>query len=402
MQFNAIEDRHIRANNRSMNTTLIIQTVRSGPFTFQLGIDPDGLALAQVRVQDAWAMFQASPLAAAANQLQREVLVQSVFGTNTIEGADLTEEETSRSLDLDPKRVQAQQDIRVRNIKAAYDLAVRSSEGPDWVLSIDYIRAVHAEICRDLPHPDNRPGLFRDNPRERPTVVGNAEHGGVYRPPQLGRDISTLMDALVKWHNALVAEGVSPWVRAPLVHLYYEMIHPFWDGNGRVGRVLEATLLRQSGFRYAPFALAKFYQEQIHEYFTLFNRCRKAADKHQHAPNQQFVAFHLEGLRVVIVRLHQRVAEISQRLIFETVARVRYEEKELNQRQYGIVRFVLDSGASLSISALRADPRYQAMYASKTDKTRQRDLKNLLGTGLVVLDKAGHLRPIFAADKCPK
>ena len=42
------------------------------------------------------------------------------------------------------------------------------------------------------------------------------------------------------------------------------------------------------------------------------------------------------------------------------------------------------------------------MYASKTDKTRQRDLKNLLGTGLVVLDKAGHLRPSFAADKCPK
>lgn len=80
-----------------------------------------------MRVQDAWEMFQASPLAAAANQLQRKVLVQSVFGTNTIEGAGLTEEETSRSLDLDPKRVQAQQDIRVRNIKAAYELAVRSS-----------------------------------------------------------------------------------------------------------------------------------------------------------------------------------------------------------------------------------------------------------------------------------
>ena len=38
------------------------------------------------------------------------------------------------------------------------------------------------------------------------------------------------------------------------------------------------------------------------------------------------------------------------------------------------------------------------MYASKIDKTRQRDLKNLLETGLVVLDKAGHLRPMFAVD----
>ena len=42
------------------------------------------------------------------------------------------------------------------------------------------------------------------------------------------------------------------------------------------------------------------------------------------------------------------------------------------------------------------------MYASKTDKTRQRDLTKLRETGLVVLDKAGHLRPIFAADKRPK
>ena len=70
----------------------------------------------------------------------------------------------------------------------------------------------------------------------------------------------------------------------------------------------------------------------------------------------------------------------------------------MNQRQYGIVKFVLDSGSPLSISALRADPRYRAMYASKTDKTRQRDLKNLLETGLVVLDKTGQLRPMFALD----
>ena len=44
----------------------------------------------------------------------------------------------------------------------------------------------------------------------------------------------------------LEAQGLPVLVRAPLVHYYYEVIHPFWDGNGRVGRVLEAALLLRS------------------------------------------------------------------------------------------------------------------------------------------------------------
>ena len=106
-----------------------VETERAGRFTFQVGIDAAAVRVALIRVEDAWRRFSASPLAQVANQLQREVLVESVFGTNTIEGAELTEEETSRALDLDPARVQAEQDVRVRNIKAAYDLAIAPAPG---------------------------------------------------------------------------------------------------------------------------------------------------------------------------------------------------------------------------------------------------------------------------------
>jgi fido (protein-threonine AMPylation protein) len=371
---------------------LRVETNRFGPFLFQLGVDESPLATERLRVEDAWTRFASSPLAQVANQLQREVLVQSVFGTNTIEGAHLTEEETGRSLDLDPARVQAEQDIRVRNIKAAYDFAVKAAEDPAWRLSVDFVNAVHAEICRDLPHPDNRPGVLRDNPKERPTAVGDAYHGGVYKPPQYGRDVARLMASLVQWHRQLQDADVSPLLRAPLVHLYFEWIHPFWDGNGRVGRVLEATLLRQAGYRYAPFALAKFYQEQIDRYFTLFNTCRKAAERGDAAPNTAFVAFHLEGLRVVIGRLHDRVNVLVGRLLFESAARESLDAKEINARQYAIIRHVVDAGC-LPLTNLRADPRYQAMYLKRTDKTRQRDLKGLLSRGLIRLDRDGVLWP---------
>lgn len=376
---------------------LRLETNRFGPFTFRTGLDEETLRLDQVRVEDAWEMFNTSPLAQVANKLTREVLVQSVYGTNTIEGADLTEEETGRALDLDPARVQAEQDIRVRNIRSAYDLAVRASEDKAWQFSVDYVKSVHAEICRDLAHPDNRPGLFRDNPKERPTVVGDVAHGGIYKPPQYGGDILLLMEGLVRWHAQLEAADVSPLIRAPLVHLYFELIHPFWDGNGRVGRVLEATLLRHAGFKYAPFALAKFYQERIHQYFALFNTCRKAADRGDPRPNEDFVRFHLQGLREVIRRLHDRVNFLVDQLLFEAVLREHRDDKSINARQYAIVRRVLEHGRPMAISALRADPIYRAMYSRKTDKTRQRDLKKLLETGLLKLDPQYQLWPTFAA-----
>lgn len=377
-----------------MNSLFLrIETERSGPFVFQVGVDPEAVAVPMVRAEDAWQRFSASPLASVANRLQREVLVQSVFGTNTIEGASLSEDETGRALDMDPATVQAEQDIRVRNIKAAYGLAVTASEDPQWQLSVDYIKAVHAEICRDLAHADNRPGLFRDNPKQRPTVVGDADHGGSYKPPQFGRDIHRLMDGLVLWHQQLVEAQVSPLVRAPLVHLYFELIHPFWDGNGRVGRVLEATLLRHAGYTYAPFALAKYYQENIHRYFALFNQCRKAADTTDEAPNTAFVHFHVEGLRIVIHRLHDRVNEMVGQLLFEAVVRQHLDEKRINPRQYAIVRHVMEAARPLPLSTLRADPRYQAIYLKKTDKTRQRDLKALFDLKLMQMDSRNQLVP---------
>jgi len=378
---------------------LRLETDRFGPFSFAVGVDMATLEVELTRVQDAWRMFNASPLAQVANRLQREVLVQSVFGTNTIEGAHLTEEETDRSLDLDPAQVQAEQDIRVRNIRAAYELAVRSAETPGWELSLDYLCQLHTEICRDLPHADNRPGLLRDNPRERPTVVGDAPHGGVYKPPQYGRDIRTLLDGLIGWHRQLVQAGISPLIRAPLVHLYFELIHPFWDGNGRVGRVVEATLLRQAGYKYAPFALAKFYQEQIHRYFALFNQCRKTAARGDEYPNHAFVAFHLEGLRVVIERLHGRVNQMVHVLLFEAQVRGLFDAGDINQRQYAIVRQLLEHGRALPMTTLRADPRYQAMYQGLTDKTRQRDIRRLLESDLIRHDDKGQLWPGFITSR---
>jgi len=377
-----------------------VETDRFGPFLFQMGIAAAAeFHAALLRVEDAHARFVASPLAQVANRLEKEVVVSSVFGTNTIEGGTLTEDETAHALSLDPDQAREIEQRRVLNIKAAYDLAQQAAGTPGWSLTADFIVELHRLITHEIPHPDNRPGLIRDNPKSKVTVVGDESHGGRYKPPQYGKDIRKLLEAMIAWHDEMVAAGVPVLIRAPLIHLYFELIHPFWDGNGRVGRVIEATLLRAAGYRYAPFALARYYLANINTYFTLFNTCRKAADKGQPAPHQGFVVFHLEGMRTTINTLHDRVNGMVNILLFESNIRRALDDKVINVRQYTILSQLLDKGKPISLDEIRQMPWYTSLYLKLNDKTRQRDLHRLRELGLVVLDSDKALWPNFIRPK---
>lgn len=372
-----------------------IDTDRFGPFVFEPGIVATDLALALQRVEDAHERFVASPLAQVANRLEKEVVVSSVFGTNTIEGGTLSENETASALALDPALVQEVEQRRAINIKAAYDLSQAAAARPGWSLDVPFIIDVHRLITDRIPHADNRAGLLRDNPKDRVTYVGDAAHGGRYKPPQSGGDIERLLQGLVAWHAELEAAGVPALIRAPLVHLYYELIHPFWDGNGRVGRVVEATLLQAAGYRYAPFALARYYLANIDSYFTLFNTCRKAADNHRPAPNQPFVTFHLEGMRQTINALHDRVNRLVGMLLHASNIRRALDDKEINVRQYTILSQLLDRGRPYALEEMRRAPWYLSLYLQRNDKTRQRDLRRLRELELLYLDTDDALWPGF-------
>ncbi|MBI3902206.1 MAG: Fic family protein [Nitrosomonadales bacterium] len=381
--------------NAPSNCDLRVETRRSGPFTFQIGTDLAALKLAMQRVEDAHERFAASPLSQVANRLEHEVVVSSIFGTNTIEGGALSEEETGAALQLDPAQVQEIEQRRALNIKAAYDHARQAVSAKGWRLNLDFICKIHAAITHQLPHPHDQPGVFRNNPKSLTTFVGNEAHGGRYKPPQHSNDIKLLMGKLIEWHDALETAGISPLIRAPLVHLYYELIHPFWDGNGRVGRVLEASLLQAAGYRYAPFAMARHYLDNIDVYFTLFNTCRKAADKRQSEPNTPFIAFHIEGMRVVINKLHDRVNRIVAVLLFETQIKQLLDRKEINSRQYTLLSQLLTRGKPMPLEEIRQAPWYGSLYLKRNDKTRQRDLQKLRAQELVFLDDENRLWPGF-------
>ena len=376
-----------------------IETPRFGPFTFQAGVDEREAAMLLQRVADAQVRFLSSPLSQVANRLEQEVLVSSIFSTNTIEGGTLTEEETKDALELDPAQVQAKEQQRAVNIKTAYDIAQKAAQDPEFCCSVNFIKQIHAAVTDGIPHKYNQPGLIRSNPKNIITHVGDTAHGGRYKPPQYGGDIELLLNYLIKWHNELATAGIPALMRAPLMHYYFELIHPFWDGNGRVGRVLEATVLHSAGFRYAPFAMARYYMERIDQYFTLFNLCRKQADKKTACPNTPFVLFHLEGMLACINRLHDRVNAMVRLLLFEAHIKRLRDTKEINLRQYAILTQVMERIKPLPIDELRRAPWHEALYAKLGDKTKQRDLSKLRDQELLNIDEKGLVWPGFTRSK---
>lgn len=372
-----------------------VETSRFGPFTFQVGVDQREAAMLLQRVADAQERFLSSPLSPVAKRLEQEVLVSSIFSTNTIEGGTLTEEETKDALDLDPAQVQAEEQRRALNIKTAYDIVQESAKAPQWRLSVDFIKQLHAAITNGILHKYNWPGLIRSNPKSIVTHVGDTAHGGRYKPPQYGGDIELLLAHLVTWHDELVTAEIPALIRAPLMHYYFELIHPFWDGNGRVGRVLEATVLHSGGFRYAPFAMARYYMERIDQYFSLFNLCRKQADKKTAYPNTSFSLFHLEGMLAGINRLHDRVNAMVRLLLFETRIKHLRDTKAINLRQYAILTQIMERGKPFQIDELRRAPWHAALYAKLGDKTKQRDLSSLREQELLYVDEKGLVWPGF-------
>lgn len=373
--------------------SLKIETDRFGPFLFQIGCEPDQIETLLLRVSDAQQRFSSSPFAQVAHLLEKEVTVSSIFGTNTIEGGTLSKEETEQALELDPDVAQEIEQRRAINIKTAYDLSRQAAGSPDWQLNMQFLAEIHSAVTDQIPDNHNKPGLLRSNPKSLVTYVGNEQHGGRYKPPQYGMDIKKLFSALVQFNQELSDLGVPALIRAPLVHYYYELIHPYWDGNGRVGRIVEATILQADGFRYAPFAQAGYYLRHIDKYFTLFNSCRKAAAKGGEFPITPFVLFFLEGMFESLNKLHDRVNELVKFLLFETRIKRFLDDGKINARQYAIVSQILLSNKGLNLKSLRQSPWYIGLYEKLTEKTSRRDLKQLKDLNLIVQNDKNELLP---------
>ena len=381
-------------------------THRSGKFVFQPGIDMEKLQPTLDRVLDAHERFTDIPaIPDGVSQLVDIVFVSSIHGTDTIEGGSLSEDETKKILDSDLEKAKEQREQRVVNLKKAYEFVdslsetisnkSKSNENPPiYFLEEKSIKEIHKIITNKLEMPNNVPGEYRDNPKGFLTRIGDLEHGGVYVPPKCLADVTVLMEEFTIWANSEYICSLNPLIRAPLIHYYFESIHPFWDGNGRVGRLLEALVLKCSGFEYAPYMLSKLYQEHVDEYFSVFSNTHNLVKKKDDAPNNAFVLFFLQKMLAVLNRLHSIANELIGMLLFKARIGNLLGSREINQRQYSLIASLLNEGIIdyTELRELKSYQWFQNIYSNVSKRTERRDLLKLNELGLLELEQNKKVR----------
>ena len=110
------------------------------------------------------------------------------------------------------------------------------------------------------------------------TVLKNQATGAtVYQPPQDAVLIEKLMTDLVTFMHA--DDGLDPLLRMAIAHHQFETIHPFYDGNGRTGRILNLLMLQREGLLDLPVLyLSRYITSTKSQYYQLLQSTRETHD----------------------------------------------------------------------------------------------------------------------------
>jgi Fic family protein len=222
------------------------------------------------------------------------VLSSQIEGTqSSLSDLLLFEAEGSPGVPLDDVR-------EVSNYVAALELGItRMQEG--LPLSLRLIREIHAVLLRDGRGASKSPGEFRRSQNWiGGTRPGNARH--VPPPPD---KVLECMGALEKFlHGQPVA--LPALIRAALAHVQFETIHPFLDGNGRLGRLLIVFLLHAEGVLREPLLyLSLYFRRHRSRYYDLLQAVRLEGDW------EEWIEFFLEG----VIDVASGAVDTAQRLL---------------------------------------------------------------------------------------
>ena len=155
-------------------------------------------------------------------------------------------------------------------------------------LSMRLLNDTHRRLMSGVRGANKMPGEIR---RSQNWIGGSRPGNAVFVPPP-AHMLPALLSALESWLHA--DSDLPPLTRAGLAHGQFETIHPYLDGNGRIGRLLIGLLLEHWGLLKAPLLyLSLFFKRRRHEYYARLNGIRADGDW------EGWIGFFLEGVAAI-------------------------------------------------------------------------------------------------------
>jgi Fic family protein len=175
--------------------------------------------------------------------------------------------------------------VEVSNHVAALEHGLARLRG-GFPLSNRLIREIHGVLLSRGRGSGKSPGEFRQSQN----WIGGTRPGNAHFVPPPPTAVEECMAALERFLHA--EDGLPVLVRAGLAHVQFETIHPFLDGNGRVGRLLITFLLCHAGVLREPLLyLSLHFKQHRATYYERLDRVRREGDW------ESWLVFFLDGVR---------------------------------------------------------------------------------------------------------
>ena len=158
------------------------------------------------------------------------------------------------------------------------------------------------------------------------TELKNDQTGEIiYTPPQFYNEIMELMTSLENFINDNSLSNLDPLVKMALIHYQFERIHPFYDGNGRTGRIINILYLVLKDLLNIPtLYLSRYIIKRKVEYYRLFQTVQEQNDW------QPWLLFMLDGIEKTSLTTMRTIAAIRS-LMMDYKHRIRNDFKFYSQ-----------------------------------------------------------------------
>ncbi|MEM7486992.1 MAG: Fic family protein [Bacteroidota bacterium] len=295
------------------------------------------------------------------------LMVSEAIKTSEIEGEYLSRNDVMssirRNLGLNPK-LPLTKDKRAEGV-AELMLSVRNDFSKQ--LTSQMLFDWHTTLMKG--NTQVQIGQWRTHSAPMQIVSGAIGREKVYFEAPPSSKVPSEMDGFIQWFNTSQSKVKKPIVRAAVAHLYFETIHPFEDGNGRIGRAIAEKALSQSIGRPVLFSLSKSIESNKNTYYDAL----KAGQRSNEITN--WINYFVKTVLDAQIDAEQEIEFTLKKTKFFD-----QHKSALNERQQKVVRRMLEEGHQGFEGGMSA--RKYVSIASTSKATATRDLQDLVVKGI--------------------
>jgi Fic family protein len=301
--------------------------------------------------------------------LRRNLTARAVQGSNSIEGYNVTFEDAVAAIEgEEPMDAAPEPWAAVLGYRNALTYVMQLSDDIHFNLNEELIRALHNLML--LHDPTKHPGRWRPG-----SIYVRREPSGeiVYEGPDAG-DVPKLMHEFVESNRSAQDTSMHAIVRGAMAHLNLVMIHPFSDGNGRMGRAVQTLVLARADILAPPFCSIEEWlgtKGNTQAYYDILRQVG-AGTWHPERDARPWIRFCINAHLQQALTVSRRVKETDK---LWSELEIELDRKKLDGR---MVPVLYDAAIGIRVRSAR-----YRLAAEVSSQVAARDLRALVSEGLL-------------------